>query len=599
MLKAHIMINVTLFPTFSDKIIIEVSAFSTMNDNMVCDSNGLWNSIKNESTFTTIIKRALPSIIFLSLVILILIGTLPFQIPNNITRFLMIIEVFNYIFIIFVDFLAKEPPIRVFGKNNNGLIVIPKLHNLLLSFSLIFTNNEKKIPENQNKMNKKKRSVFQKYLLTIFIVSLSVISIVHSNENQDIFLKWKSNSKKIENVLYIGTLTNHVFKLIERDYEMKTGFGCEMESITQGRSYLDKSINISYCFFSRSSVYSGNGGVIYVSAISCSMRINFSMFYNCVASNNGAIFFSSSVSCLRNICSNKCSGSWNQFAYILASEINQIEYLSVSFCSTGSVPFGIKTGNQSIKNTNSSMNTSHQASGVYIDSPTSSTISHCTFSNNQVVSDRCISFFSNTGTISMLYANIVHNNSPSYGVVFVHGSVTNHLKFCIFQNNQNYLFCVFGGSLEVTHSFIDHSSSSFSTSKTISTATNNTFASISTYQIQFFNSHHCFTDNPLPMRSVGETFSLTIEESLKMTFKKTIDQTIRETPIKTLNESPMNTYKETLAKTLDITIRETLKETIPRTNVECIFTYQMAIMREINVLFSFSFKFVELVLIIS
>jgi len=86
------------------------------------------------------------------------------------------------------------------------------------------------------------------------------------------------------------------------------GLGCENESIDQRRSYYNKNINISNCFFSRYSSYSGNGGVIYVSASSCSMNVNYSMFYNCVCSNNGgAIYFDSSNSCLRMICANSCS----------------------------------------------------------------------------------------------------------------------------------------------------------------------------------------------------------------------------------------------------------------------------------------------------
>ena len=74
----------------------------------------------------------------------------------------------------------------------------------------------------------------------------------------------------------------------------------------------------------------------------------------------------------------------------------------------------------------------------------------------------------------MSYANIVHNNSPSqYGVVYVYGAGSRKMMYCIFKNNQNYLFCVWEGSLEVSHSFIDHSGSSFSTSIVVSTSNNN------------------------------------------------------------------------------------------------------------------------------
>ena len=47
------------------------------------------------------------------------------------------------------------------------------------------------------------------------------------------------------------------------------------------------------------------------------------------------------------------------------------------------------------------------------------------------------------------------------------------------------------------------------------------------------------------------------------------------------------------------TISRTNGESLKITYVECIFTHQMAIMGEINVLFSFSFKLIELDRIIS
>ena len=72
----------------------------------------------------------------------------------------------------------------------------------------------------------------------------------------------------------------------------------------------------------------------------------------------------------------------------------------------------------------------------------------------------------------MSYSNIVHNNSPYNGVVFVEGGGSRKMMYCIFQNNQNTLFGVRGGSLEVSHSFIYHSAS-FSNENAVSTSNNN------------------------------------------------------------------------------------------------------------------------------
>jgi len=187
--------------------------------------------------------------------------------------------------------------------------------------------------------------------------------------------------------------------LNDNEIIFNVGLGCENESIDQGRSYVDKNINISICFFSRSSSYSGHGGVIYVAASSCSMNINYPMFYNCVCSDDGgAIYFISSNSCLRMICANSCSASSQfHFALLYAYQVNQVEYLSVSNCShttSGYYSIRLYSGNQRVDNTNSSMNNAYETSAIGIKSPSTFTSSQCTFSNNMVSSGNWIDFYS-------------------------------------------------------------------------------------------------------------------------------------------------------------------------------------------------------------
>ena len=57
------------------------------------------------------------------------------------------------------------------------------------------------------------------------------------------------------------------------------GLGCENERIDQGRSYIDKNINISNCFFSRYLSYSGYGGITYVPVSSCLKNNNQQTFH--------------------------------------------------------------------------------------------------------------------------------------------------------------------------------------------------------------------------------------------------------------------------------------------------------------------------------
>jgi len=208
--------------------------------------------------------------------------------------------------------------------------------------------------------------------------------------------------------------------------------------------------------------------------------------------------------------------------------MNHVEYLSVSNCShttSGYYPIRLDYGDQRVDNTKCSMNKARVGSGIGIDSPSSFTSSHCTFSNNKVYDSRCIYFYSISGTISMSYANIVHNNSPSgNGVVYVFGAYP-EMIYCIFKNKQNTLFYVNQGSLEVSHSFIDHSASSFSTSIPVSTSNNNSLTNTVTYQLQFFNALHCNADIPLIQRSLEETLRETLRETLKETHRETVGRT--------------------------------------------------------------------------
>jgi len=415
-----------------------------------------------------------------------------------------------------------------------------KLSNLSI-FSLLFSKKELKTTKNISKITK--QMIFSKIITisSIIFVLLFIINITYFEKlykrKQQLSL-FKEVDKFLKNPKNYPIVHQLPFRLNDNEIIRNVGLGCVNESIGQGRSYVDKNINISNCYFSRSSSYSGHGGVVYVTASSYSLNINNSMFYNCVCSSwGGAIYFISSNSSLRMICAHRCSCGASlrgHFAYLHASQVNQVEYLSVSNCShttSGFYSICLNSGDQSFFNTNSSMNNAIQYSGIYISSPSSFTGSLCTFSNNKVSEYICIYFYSSSGTISMSYANIVHNNSPSYGIVFVTAAFPK-MMYCIFKYNQNTLFWVWSGSLEVSHSYIYHSASSFSTSTAVSTSNNNSFSNTITYQLQFFNSIHCNAEIPLP-RS-------TIEDTLMNTPEETPMNTAKVTPYRSYDESSDN-----------------------------------------------------------
>jgi len=257
------------------------------------------------------------------------------------------------------------------------------------------------------------------------------------------------------------------------------------------------------------------------------------------------------------------------FAYLIASQVNQVEYLSVSNCShttSGTYPIRLESGNQRVDNTNSSLNNANAYSGICLYSPSLLTSFYCTISNNKASGANCIYLDSSSGMITIYYANIVYNNSPSgCGVVFVSGAGLKKMMYCIFHNNEDHLFSVWSGTLEVSHSFIYHSDS-FSTSTYVSTDTNNTLIIRNTYQIQYFHSLHCNADFPYQQKTLEISPMMTLDE----TISRTNGKTSRITNERTLNQI-------------------TLNETPYRSYIECFFTHQIAYRKEIIVIFSILF----------
>jgi len=259
-------------------------------------------------------------------------------------------------------------------------------------------------------------------------------------------------------------------------------------------------------FFSKSYLFSGDGGVISIQTESHTLSIISSMFYNCTCSNHGgAIYFYSSNSSLKMICANTCSCGTDRvgnFAWIQASHLNIMQYLSVSYCSYTSLGYYstmISAGFQNVGNINCSMNKGNiYGAGICYSTSSNSSSSYCTFSDNKVNNGVSINIYQTSGT--MIYTNIVNNNTPSlsssnYGTIYKNGGGAYIMNNCIFDNNQNTLFSVREGFLEVSYSFISHTGK-LSKLTPVSIAKNNSLTKTLTYQIQFFKSHYCNADIP-------------------------------------------------------------------------------------------------------
>jgi len=268
-------------------------------------------------------------------------------------------------------------------------------------------------------------------------------------------------------------------------------FGCDNETISQGRSYLNNNIEVFGCSFFRSSMFSGDGGIIYVLGDSFSMNVSQSVFFGCISYNKGgAIYFNSLNSAMNLLCAQRCSASQYHFAYLRAKLKNHIEYLSISNCSyvtSGYYSLWLQDGEQRMGLTNFSLNNANQVAGIYVYSSKSFISSYCTISKNQAYEGICILFWYDSGKIR--FNNIIDNTSPSWGVVYVRGGKPT-IDYCVLLYNHDTLFCIWDGFLEISHSFIVLTGS-FSTSTEVLTSSNNTFSEIETYSIDFLGSMFC------------------------------------------------------------------------------------------------------------
>jgi len=279
---------------------------------------------------------------------------------------------------------------------------------------------------------------------------------------------------------------------------------CNKEMLNNGRSYEDKDIEISNCFFSRSSVFSGSGGVIYVNGGSFVLNIYDSMFYNSSSTVfGGAISFNSKSSFLRMTCANRCSAQYQHFANLVALDVNEVEYLSVTLCSyttSGYIPYRLCTANKSVTNTNNSMNCANQVSGMSFEY-TSFTSIYNNYAYNNASDGICLKFDSCQG--KEMFSNFIQNNSPSFGVVYVTNSASCRIENCVFAMNYKTLFNIGYGSLRVYHSFINHSWT-MSVLTTVITF-NNTFTMGETLQFTLYGSYFCYAELSLPKNTPFNT----------------------------------------------------------------------------------------------
>ena len=288
-----------------------------------------------------------------------------------------------------------------------------------------------------------------------------------------------------------------------------------LEIIVCNNSYNQESRDINLfefdsCYFERNNMYNGKGGVIYLynNNISCSMRINNCIFFNCSADDmGGAIYFfskkfGSSFVELTKICGNYCYTDklrTYQFGAIHVYQYtqNHIDLVSLSNCNHFHdvyITFMLHGGNMTVNNYNSTKNHNIQHTGLQIALATPLNAKFCTITENNVSMYSCILIEGNSNNF-LSYFNIIKNNCPyDFGVVSCYFGFL-QINNTLFLNNEDILFSTFSSKLYIFDCIINHlNMSKFSILKSngnISTL-NLQFGNTNTFVLSHFQSDSCF-----------------------------------------------------------------------------------------------------------
>jgi len=285
---------------------------------------------------------------------------------------------------------------------------------------------------------------------------------------------------------------------------------CLNPTISVGRSgYTLTNINkITDCYFSRSLVYSENGGVIYIYNVVATMNIKRCVFFECKvdssAKRGGAIWFSSNQAELDMVCAHSCGANYNHFACLECSNNIKMSLVSMVSCAVdyyGNHPIYLLNGIQTVVNTNCSNNRAVVISSIYFQNAVLTEMQFSNIVKNYVSHSYSIGFSKCPTTISS--TNFVGCNSPlDTGVVTCHenGAVT--ISSSVFVDNMNTLLWVGIGSIIVDDCFISHSGLVHIGAVTIK---NMIMSSIKqTYSFSHFGTIHCFVDESQTTQSQSQ-----------------------------------------------------------------------------------------------
>ena len=390
----------------------------------------------------------------------------------------------------------------------------------------------------------------------------------------------------------IYTIINYIIK----------STGCDNEDGV-GRSYTvsSNSLTLESCSFVRTTIFSGEGGVIYVSNFDLS--ISDSTFVNCSANNNGgAINVNYGNFLFSRCCASSCAvfSAYGALAYIVAKDSINIEHLTFIDCSKTMQSYDALSlcyGNSSLKYVNGSKTINGANAFGFL-----STFQHLTFMFVSImhnIADGSIVTIMEYTTHDMSNLNFV-NNSEKYltlGLICLDKVSDTGSGIYLFNNVVvlDTIGLLFYLHYEFTLEIHNGHFGNFGT--TLANGVIQTINCISGNPTIFNISHYykngceigdqqlpdktvegtamkSFEETPMksleetPARSLEETHLQTFEETPMRSSEETHLQTFEETPMRSLEETHLQTFEETPMRSLEETHLQTFEETPMRSSEE-------------------------------
>ena len=252
-------------------------------------------------------------------------------------------------------------------------------------------------------------------------------------------------------LIFISILKNNIYLFL-----FKNCFNCKNFPNDQNLSnFTINNILIKECFFQRSNIFNGNGGIlnIYNFDEKINIIIDSSTFYQCISNKDGGaiyIIYKKGNTTLKKICSYESCSKKNHFGIIHSdySNNNKIILESSSIINSKNLAFknsistiSLEYSNELINFFNSSKNFVEFFSSLTIFNSNFFQIIYSNFQSNYAIDNTCIlmdytSFFPN---INYIFCNFILNISPFKGLInILQGNII--FNNCYFFKNSEYLF---------------------------------------------------------------------------------------------------------------------------------------------------------------